>query len=167
METEKWKLERPELRSYAEADPRIYAYQTPGVAKHVGWTKIGETWTQTVEARIRQQTQTAGLDWELCWERPARFVDGAFFHDRDFHAYLEGARGVERERDAKTGRPLEWFRLGERGGAAAAGCPFAAGVPGFGGGGGLRGLRVAAGAEGGEVLRGAVREVAVDGGDRV
>ena len=112
METEKQTFARPELKSYAEADPRIYAYQTPGVAKHVGWTKIGETWTQTVEARIRQQTQTAGLDWELCWERPARFVDGAFFHDRDFHAYLEGERGVERERDAKTGRPLEWFRLG-------------------------------------------------------
>ena len=105
-------LSGPKLGAYAAMDPRIYAYETPGVAKHVGWVKIGETWTQTVAERIAQQTGTAGLDWRLCWERPARFADnGAPFHDRDFHADLEGL-GVERERAEGTGRPREWFKVG-------------------------------------------------------
>ena len=60
-------FERPELKSYTAIDPKIYAYQTPGVVKHEGWTKIGEARRQSVEARIKQQTQTVGVDWELRW----------------------------------------------------------------------------------------------------
>lgn len=103
-------MERPELRSYAAFEPKIYAYQTPGVAYHAGWTKVGEARTQSVAERIGQQTKTAGLRWRLCWERPARFADGTTFRDHDFHAYLE-RQGVERERDAETRKKREWFRI--------------------------------------------------------
>ena len=108
---EKQVFERPELKSYTAIDPKIYAYQTPGVVKHEGWTKIGEARRQSVEARIKQQTQTVGVDWELRWVRPARYADGADFRDKDFHAYLE-RQGVEREWDEETRRKREWFRIG-------------------------------------------------------
>lgn len=103
-------MERPELKSYAAIDPKIYAYQTPGVTYHEGWTKVGEARTQSVAERIGQQTKTAGLRWALCWERSARFADGASFRDHAFHAYLE-RQGVERERDAETRKKREWFRI--------------------------------------------------------
>lgn len=103
-------MERPELRSYVAFEPKIYAYQTPGVAYHAGWTKVGEARTQSVAERIGQQTKTAGLRWALCWERPARFADGVPFRDHAFHAYLE-RQGVERERDAETRKKREWFRI--------------------------------------------------------
>ena len=99
------------LRSYTAIEPRIYAYQTPDVQGHEGWTKVGEARRQTVEARIAQQTKTAGLRWRLCWARPARFADGKDLRDTAFHGYLE-AQGVERMRHYETGRKLEWFRVG-------------------------------------------------------
>ena len=108
---EKQVFERPELKSYTAIEPKIYAYQTPGVEKHKGWTKIGEARKQTVEARIKQQTQTVGVDWELRWERPAQYEDGLDFRDKDFHAYLV-REGVEQERDKKTQAPKEWFKIG-------------------------------------------------------
>ncbi len=105
-------MEAPRVQSYRAIDPRIYAYQNPGVVYHEGWTKIGETRTQTVEERIAQQTKTAGLKVALQWERPARYTDGTGkdFRDHDFHTYLEHQQ-VERERDAKTKRPNEWFKI--------------------------------------------------------
>lgn len=111
QDKEKQVLVRPELKSYTAIDPRIYAYQTPGVRKHEGWTKIGEARKQTVEARIKQQTQTVGVDWELRWERPARYEDGLDFRDKDFHAYLV-REGVEQERDEQARMPKEWFKIG-------------------------------------------------------
>ncbi len=109
-------METPKVKSYRVIDPRIYAYQTPGVTYHEGWTKIGETRTQTVDERIAQQTKTVGVKPFLCWDRPARYSDGTgrTFRDHDFHAYLEYQQ-VERERDAETKRLNEWFKIdGER-----------------------------------------------------
>lgn len=103
-------MEATQIRGYAAIEPQIYAYQTPDVASHVGWTKIGEARRQTVAERIAQQTKTVGVRAELCWEHPARTVEGKPFRDKALHRYLE-AQGVERERDAKTRRPLEWFRI--------------------------------------------------------
>lgn len=56
--------------------PMIYAYTTPGVSYHDGWTKIGYT-EQDVTTRIRQQTHTAGIQWELQWKKNALFDDGS------------------------------------------------------------------------------------------
>ncbi len=105
-------MKAPRIQSYRAIDPRIYAYQTPGVDYHVGWTKIGGAYTQTVKERIDQQTKTAGLRWVLQWDRPARYTDGSGvdFKDHAFHAYLEYQQ-VERERDLETKRFNEWFRI--------------------------------------------------------
>lgn len=85
----------------------IYAYNTPGIPYHEGWTKIGYTEAQSVEDRIRQQTHTAGIRWTLAWKDNAMFKDGSgeYFTDHDFHSYLETETRTPRE--AKT----EWFQI--------------------------------------------------------
>ncbi|MBR4171159.1 MAG: DEAD/DEAH box helicase family protein [Kiritimatiellae bacterium] len=97
----------PEIKSTRPVVPMIYAYTTPGVAYHIGWTKIGYT-EQGVEARIKQQTHTAGIAWKLEWKGNAMFDDGSgvTFLDSDFHAYLR-AQGVEQE----PGKRNEWFHI--------------------------------------------------------
>ena len=68
--------------------PMIYAYTTPEIARHNGWTKIGYT-EQDVETRIAQQTHTADVIAKLEWHGNATYEDtGEVFHDTDFHTYL-------------------------------------------------------------------------------
>ena len=95
------------IQSFSRVVPMIYAYNTPGVAYHEGWTKIGYTEKQTVAARIKQQTHTADIQYKLAWQDNAMFKDGSgeYFTDRDFHAYLESTQGVERTPGT------EWFHL--------------------------------------------------------
>jgi hypothetical protein len=87
--------------------PMIYAYTTPEITRHNGWTKIGYT-EQDVETRIKQQTHTADVKWNLEWKGNAVFEDGSgeTFKDTDFHAYLR-KDGVEQE----EGKNNEWFRI--------------------------------------------------------
>ena len=40
--------------------PMIYAYTTPEIARHNGWTKIGYT-EQAVEKRLKQQAHTVEI----------------------------------------------------------------------------------------------------------
>lgn len=96
-----------QIQSFARVVPMIYAYTTPGVPYHEGWTKIGYTERQKVEDRIRQQTHTAGVKTNLEWQDNALYKDGSgdAFTDRDFHDWLEGEKRIER----KAGR--EWFRI--------------------------------------------------------
>ena len=47
------------LNTAKQAFPMIYAYSTPQIADHNGWTKIGYTEEQDVETRIKQQTHTS------------------------------------------------------------------------------------------------------------
>ena len=95
------------IQSFSRVVPMIYAYNTPGVSYHEGWTKIGYTEKQTVTQRIKQQTHTAGIQYRLAWQDNAIFKDGSgeYFTDRDFHAYLESTAGLERERGT------EWFHV--------------------------------------------------------
>ncbi len=85
--------------------PRIYAYTTPGVTYHDGWTKIGYT-ERDVDTRIREQTHTARIRWHLEWQGTAIFDDGSgeTFTDKNFHAYLEDLN-VNREDNS------EWFEI--------------------------------------------------------
>lgn len=85
--------------------PMIYAYTTPEIAKHNGWTKIGYT-EQDVNKRISQQTRTADVKFQEEWRGNAVFEDGSgeVFHDTDFHAYLRKL-GVE------NNRVNEWFKI--------------------------------------------------------
>ena len=95
------------IKSFKKIVPMIYAYNTPGIPYHEGWTKIGYTEAQSVEDRIRQQTHTAGIRWTLAWKDNAMFKDGSseYFTDHDFHSYLETETRTPRE--AKT----EWFQI--------------------------------------------------------
>lgn len=96
-----------QIHPYKQIVPMIYAYNTPGIPYHEGWTKIGYTYRQTVADRIKQQTHTANIKTELAWCDNAMYKDGSgeYFHDTDFHHYLISQRNVQRE--PKT----EWFKI--------------------------------------------------------
>ncbi len=97
----------PKIQSFVKVVPMIYAYNTPGVSYHDGWTKIGYTEKQEVKQRINQQTHTADIRWVLAWQDNAMYKDGSgeYFTDRAFHDYLQAVKKVERERGT------EWFRI--------------------------------------------------------
>lgn len=99
----------PKIKPMGQIVPMIYAYTTPEIERHNGWTKIGYTEAQTVEDRIKQQTHTADVKWELGWKRNAQFQDGSgeYFTDKAFHGYLTGKKGVEQEADKNN----EWFHI--------------------------------------------------------
>lgn len=95
------------IQTTKQVVPMIYGYSTPEVERHNGWTKIGYT-EQDVETRIKQQTHTADVKWNLEWKGNATFDDGSgeTFTDKDFHTYLRKA-GVEQE----VGKNNEWFHI--------------------------------------------------------
>lgn len=98
---------REQIRPFRQIIPMIYAYHTPGVSYHEGWTKIGYTEKQTVEERIKQQTHTANIRTELLWRDNAMYKDGSgeYFHDSDFHHFLTTEKEVKREKGT------EWFEI--------------------------------------------------------
>lgn len=85
--------------------PMIYAYTTPEIARHNGWTKIGYT-EQAVEKRLKQQAHTVDVIYHEEWKGNAVYDDGSgeAFSDKDFHAYLRKL-GVE------NNRANEWFHI--------------------------------------------------------
>lgn len=94
--------------------PVIYAYTTPEIKRHDGWTKIGYT-EQTAEERIEQQTGTSDVEYKLEWQGNALYEDGSgdTFTDHDFHAYLQMG-GIERgTRVNAKGKTVntEWFHI--------------------------------------------------------
>lgn len=92
------------IKSSRPALPQIYAYTTPEIRRHDGWTKIGYT-EQDVRKRIAQQTHTADVEAKLEWHGNATYENtGEVFHDTDFHAYLRRL-GIE----GNTG--TEWFHV--------------------------------------------------------
>jgi len=100
-------MDKPNIKTTKAVIPMIYAYTTPGVTYHDGWTKIGYT-EQDVDTRIKQQTHTADITYKEEWRGNAIFEDGTFqrFTDKNFHAYLR-KNGVEQE----PGKNNEWFRI--------------------------------------------------------
>lgn len=100
-------MRKPEIKTTKNVTPMIYAYTTPEIVRHNGWTKIGYT-EQDVETRIKQQTYTADVNWNLEWKGNALFDDGSGerFTDKEFHAYLRKS-GVEQE----AGKNNEWFHI--------------------------------------------------------
>lgn len=95
------------IKSFRKIIPMMYAYTTPGITYHEGWTKIGYTEAQTVEERIKEQTHTAGVRWVLGWKENAMYKDGSgeYFKDHAFHSYLETEVGTPREPNT------EWFNI--------------------------------------------------------
>lgn len=100
-------MQKPNIKTVKNVTPMIYAYTTPEIARHNGWTKIVYT-EQDVETRIKQQTHTADVKWNLEWKGNAIFDDGSGdrFTDKDFHVYLRKS-GVKQE----PGKNNEWFHI--------------------------------------------------------
>ena len=100
-------MDTPNIQSLKRVVPMIYAYTTPGVAFHDGWTKIGYTEKQSVDQRIKQQTHTAGLTYDIQWQDNAMFKDGSgeYFTDHDFHDFLVTKGKIERQVGT------EWFHV--------------------------------------------------------
>lgn len=92
-----------QIQTATRVVPQCYAYTTPGVPAHDGWTKIGFT-ERDVETRIREQTHTVGVAHKTWWALRATYMTEPYgtFTDKDFHAYLKKL-GISRE--AGT----EWF----------------------------------------------------------
>lgn len=100
-------MQEIKINATRKVTPMIYAYTTPEVKRHDGWTKIGYT-EKDVESRIKQQTHTADIKYTLEWKGNAIFDDGSaeIFTDKDFHAYMRKS-GVKQE----EGKNNEWFQI--------------------------------------------------------
>lgn len=98
-------MDATKIHSFNSFVRMMYAYSTPEIARHDGWLKIGDT-EQGVDKRIRQQTHTADVLFQLEWNDIAMYRDsGEFFRDHDFHDYLTSFRGIERNDHT------EWFHI--------------------------------------------------------
>lgn len=95
------------INPYANIVTKIYAYTTPEIARHNGWTKIGYTEQPSVKKRIEQQTKTADVRFNIEWQQEARYTDGSgeYFTDHNFHDYLERFEDIKREPNT------EWFNV--------------------------------------------------------
>lgn len=93
------------INTATQVTPQCYAYTTPGVPNHDGWTKIGFT-ERDVETRINEQTHTVGVEHKTWWHMRAAYMTEPYgtFTDRDFHAYLKKL-SVFREEGT------EWFQI--------------------------------------------------------
>lgn len=94
-----------QIQTTTKVTPQCYAFTTPGVPAHDGWTKIGFT-ERDVETRIKEQTHTVGVPHKTCWAMRAVYLTEPYgtFKDHDFHAYLKKL-GIVREKDT------EWFQI--------------------------------------------------------
>ena len=98
-------MDATRIHSFNSFVRMMYAYSTPEIARHDGWLKIGDT-RQGVDERIGQQTHTADVLYELQWRDIAMYRDDCtFFRDYQFHDFLTGYKGIERNDHT------EWFRI--------------------------------------------------------
>ena len=98
-------MDATKIHSFNSFVRMMYAYSTPEIARHNGWLKIGDT-EQGVDKRIKQQTHTADVHFELEWKAIAMYLDDCtYFRDHDFHDYLTEYKGIERNDHT------EWFRI--------------------------------------------------------
>ncbi len=92
------------IKTTRAALPQIYAYTTPEIKRHNGWTKIGYT-EQDVDTRVKQQTHTADVQYVLHWHGNATYEDtGKTFRDTDFHGYLK-------KLDIANEPDTEWYEI--------------------------------------------------------
>ena len=98
-------MDATRIQSFNSFVRMLYAYSTPEITRHDGWLKIGDT-EQGVSKRIKQQTHTADVRFELQWKDIAMYRDSCtYFRDHDFHDYLTQYKGIERNDHT------EWFRI--------------------------------------------------------
>lgn len=94
------------IKTAKQIEPKCYAYTTPEIKRHDGWTKIGYTEQYDVKKRIQQQTQTANVEFKFEWAERAIYEDGSgdAFKDKDFHSYLS-------KKEYKKMPNTEWFQI--------------------------------------------------------
>ena len=97
----------PNIRSFEQIVPMIYAYTHPDYIPHRGWTKIGYTEKQSVEDRVKQQHHTSDIAFKILWRDNAIYKDGSGlpFTDHEFHRYLTSTAHVKRKPNT------EWFQV--------------------------------------------------------
>lgn len=78
------------IKTATKVVPQCYAYTTPGIPSHEGWTKIGFT-ERDVETRINEQTHTVGVHPKIWWHMRAAYMTEPYgtFTDKEFHSYLK------------------------------------------------------------------------------
>lgn len=98
-------MAKVQIKTTSKVVPMIYAYTTPEIKRHDGWTKIGYT-EQGVGKRIGQQGKTVDVEQKEEWRGTAVYDDGSgeVFTDNDFFRYL---KKLKIERKPKT----EWFHV--------------------------------------------------------
>ena len=94
------------IKTSKKIEPKCYAYTTPEVKSNNGYVKIGYTEQNGVHTRIKQQTQTVNVGYNLEWQGLAIYEDGSndAFKDKDFHAYLH-------KKDIDNIPNTEWFKI--------------------------------------------------------
>lgn len=94
-----------QINTAAKVVPQCYAYTTPEIAAHDGWTKIGFT-ERDVDRRIKEQTQTVGVVYKTWWNMRAAYMTEPYgtFTDKDFHRYLKKLSVPRKE-------GTEWFGI--------------------------------------------------------
>ena len=101
------------IKTIKEVIPVIYAYTTPEIARHDGYTKIGDTGRETGK-RLDEQMLTSDVHYNLEWELNAIYEGtNETFRDKDFHAYMQ-KQGIERLKGKNhKGKEvfLEWFKI--------------------------------------------------------
>lgn len=98
-------MAKKDIKTTKNVVPMIYAYTTPEIARHDGWTKIGYT-ENDVDKRLNEQTHTADVKYKEEWRGKAEFDDGSgeTFTDHDFHRHLV-SKNIERNPNT------EWFKI--------------------------------------------------------
>lgn len=99
------------LQSRPAVCPTIYGYILPGVPDHNGYIKVGYTDKDDVEARIKEQTHTAGLTHKTLFAVSAMRDDGTCFTDKDIHAVLK-KNGFMQLKEGEDHN--EWFKVSEK-----------------------------------------------------
>ena len=94
------------IKTKKEITPKVYAYTTPEIKRHDGWTKIGYT-EREVEERVKEQTHTVDVEYKIEWWGISKFEGSdKIFKDTDFHLYLR-QKGYEQEQEKDN----EWFKI--------------------------------------------------------
>lgn len=86
--------------------PQIYGFTAPRNADTDGYVKIGYTEKRDVRDRIREETNTAGVEYELIFAGPAIRENGKLFTDKNLHKFM-----VERGHYYKPGAGDEWLKF--------------------------------------------------------
>jgi len=81
--------------------PTIYAYEIIGTENRLGLLKVGFT-NRNANDRVKQQLQTAGLEYNIVLEESAMRSDGSSFSDHDVHRQLK--------KDGFINTDGEWFK---------------------------------------------------------